>query len=220
MSYQRKEIIGEATLYLGDCMDIMPTLGKVDAVVTDPPFNVGKNYGENVDDAKDNYYEWFDDVLSKIRELTDGRFVVFGMSTHWRYFAKHDDVMPVTYVLCGSGASMGKFNRRHSFVWCGKPICRVDTVWQDGRAISNEKGNMFRKLEHPGMTSVDATKRMLHGFSQEGETILDPFCGTGTTGQVATSNGRKFIGIEIEEKYFDIACRRIEEAQKQLRLFA
>ncbi len=219
---QITERIGDATLYLADCMDVLPTLDRVDAVVTDPPFNVGKNYGESVCDLKEDkiYYLWLDSVIEQIQCLVGDRLVLFGMSTHWRYFAKYDFITPITYAKCGAGNINGKFLRCSSFVWCGTPIKKTPTVWHDGRAISNEHGNMFRTLEHPGMTSRDATTRMLDYFSIPSEVVLDPFMGSGTTGVACANLGRKFIGIEIEEKYFDIACERITAAHAQGRLFA
>jgi len=73
---------------------------------------------------------------------------------------------------------------------------------------------------HPTEKPVSLMRELLGDFTNAGETILDPFMGSGTTGVAALQMGRKFIGIELNEAYFDIACKRIEEAWKQPRLFA
>lgn len=73
--------------------------------------------------------------------------------------------------------------------------------------------------EHPTQKAVFIMEWCL-GFLTDAETIIDPFMGSGTTGVACANLGRKFIGIEIEEKYFDIACKRIETAYLQPRLFA
>ncbi len=76
----------------------------------------------------------------------------------------------------------------------------------------------YRDKEHPTQKPVEVMKWCL-GFVADAKTILDPFMGSGTTGVAAVKLGRKFIGIEIEPKYFDIACRRISEALKQPDMF-
>ena len=177
----RVEQIGDCTLYLGDCLEILPTLGKVDCCITDPPFNVGKQYGANVDDKRpaSEYYVWCDKWFSEVRRLVDKRFCIFGMTTHWRYFAKYDDVYPITYSNCGNGNINGEFIRMHSFIYAGKPVKKTPSVWNNGRAITNESGFMFVDLEHPGMTSNNASKRMVDYFSSPGDVVLDPFLGAG-----------------------------------------
>lgn len=213
--------MGDCTLYNADCLDVMPSLGKVDAIVTDPPFNVGKYYGDKVNDKlpKEEFYKWMDMVLSHIETLSSGRFAIFGLSTHSRYFSQKDGIKHITYEKPGNGTREGTFLRNCSSIWCGKPAKPTLMLWKNGRCVSNEAGNMCVTLPHPGMTSRDATRRMIHHFSDEGETVLDPFMGTGTTGLYCIKMGRKFIGIEIESKYFDMACEQIENAYKQMDIF-
>ena len=79
----------------------------------------------------------------------------------------------------------------------------------------NSKGKL-----HPTQKPVALMAYMVQTYSNEGETILDPYMGSGTTGEACMNLGRDFIGIEREPKYFDIACRRIEDAQRQCRLIA
>jgi len=83
-------------------------------------------------------------------------------------------------------------------------------------------GYFFRENNygHPGYTSEDITSRVIASFTNEGNTILDPFTGTGTTGVACAKTGRNFIGIEIDPTYFAIAERRIHDAEQQPLLFA
>jgi len=211
----RVETIGDATLYLGDCLEILPTLGKVDVLITDPPYNVGKEYGEKYDDSKDDalFYEWSKKWILKAINLADRRYAIYGLNKHIRFMLNTlPDAHLIVYELCGNGSMGGAYSRNCTFIYCRDPIEKIPILWKDGRAISNEAGNMFRPLEHPGMTSNDATSRMVKAFSNIGEIVLDPFMGSGTTGVACINLGRKFVGIEIEPKYFDIACRRIESA--------
>jgi len=87
-----------------------------------------------------------------------------------------------------------------------------------GMSITYVEGD--RVEGHPGPRSEIAASWLTHWWTDEGHTVLDPFMGSGTTAVAAQQNNCKFIGIEIEPKYFDIACERIENAQRQLRIFA
>ena len=208
MTRFRKEIIGDATLILGDCREVLPTLGRVDAVVTDPPYGIGEHggacrtrgaagYSKHENLGWDNERpEW----LSELLNYGDEQIIWGG-----NYFA---DLLPPTMgwlywrKLMGGDFSDGELawtsrNRAlREFVKCPKGI---------------DKG-------HPCEKPVELLMWCI-GFLPNAETILDPFMGSGTTGVAALKLGRKFIGIEIEPKYFEIALRRCEEAWKQPRLF-
>ena len=95
--------------------------------------------------------------------------------------------------------------------WCSQNKASRRLVFPRSRALGDGK-------EHPTQKPVAVMKWCL-GFLPKAQTILDPFMGSGTTGVACAKLGRKFIGIEIEPKYFDIACRRIEEAYKQPDMF-
>lgn len=207
----RKEVIGAATLYLGDCREILPTLGKVDAVVTDPPYGIaatwkggfsdkhgwGKAKGEaelrNEWDDTAPSREFFDDLRSRAKHL-----IVWGGN----YF----DLPP----------------SRCWLVW-NKPernftLAEAELAWtnQDAlvRVIDWRRSDSDR--EHPTQKPVEVMSWCVQKTKGD---VLDPFMGSGTTGVACARLGRRFIGIEIEPRYFDIACRRIEEAQRQSDLF-
>ena len=214
MTYKRKEIIGDCTLYLGDCLEVMPTLGKVDAVVTDPPF--GMNFVSNYraekhqkihNDDKTDLLEWACNI-----EARHSKYVF----CRWDNLANCPKPRSlITWVK--NNHSMGYLNGEHGrktevilfypseghFFPSGRPN---DVVF------ANRTGNNFHPTEKP----VDLLMQVVRWTDG---VVIDPFFGSGTTGVACVKLGRKFIGIELDPKYFDIACRRIEEAYKQPDLF-
>jgi len=200
-------IIGNATLYLGDCRDILPTLGKVDAVVTDPPYGISAD------------------------RMNLGGCVASRMEKEAVWDNEPADLSWLDNMDC------------QKIVWGGNyfplPPTRCVLVWDKGRRF---QGRSFAEIEM-AWTNLDASARLFQfdqlqegervhrtqkpvavmlwcmGYIPDAQTILDPFMGSGTTGVAAVQMGKKFIGIEREPKYFDIACKRIEDAQKQGDLF-
>jgi len=210
----RIERIGDAILYLGDCREILPTLGKVDVVVSDPPYGMEfrSNYRAERHDAIANDAEEWPLQLATSIDVTHSRYV----------FCRWDDLVRVvkpkslvTWVK--NNWSMGDLEHEHArqtevALFYPGP----DHFWPAGRPTdvieAPRTGNNFHPTEKPSQL-MWAIVRWTHG------TVLDPFMGSGTTGVACAKLGRKFIGIEIEPKYFDIACRRIEQAYKQPDLF-
>ena len=196
-------------------MDILPTLGKVDAVITDPP------YGINVS-TRVNYSEkqaW-DAVRPDLTPLLFvGRFRLF-----WggQYFA---DKLPMNegwLTWCKRPVDMDFSNDNRSYAttelaWrdCGKAKFYAQ-VWDGGMRAGKPEN---REFCHPSQKPIELMHWCLRQLPDDAQTILDPFMGSGTTGVAAIQLGRKFIGIEREEKYFDIACKRIEQAVAQGQLF-
>ncbi len=213
----RIETIGDATLYLGDCREILPTLGKVDAIVTDPPYGIKQDKG----------FDGFGGFGAPIaRRQYQGDWdkerpqsVIFGMMLDaapvaiiWggNYFT---DLLPVS----GKWLWWDKLQTMPTFgdgemAWTNLPgVAPKKFVYSNNGLMAKEKDR-----EHPTQKPVQL---MQWCAEKTTGTILDPFMGSGTTGVACANLGRKFIGIEIEPKYFDIACRRIEQAYKQPRLF-
>jgi DNA modification methylase len=213
----RVEHIGPHTLYLGDCREILPTLGRVDAVVTDPPYGMNAAIGGI---TAGNSSRW---ALSSAASAWDSK------PQAW------DEIAPPIVATFPEIAG-------EVIVWGGQffdlPQERGWLVWN--KIIRNFSSSVcelaWTNLEIPvdafdyshGQLATDGkhhpTQKPLPLMvwcvnKVEGETILDPFMGSGTTGVACQKLGRKFIGIEIEPKYFDIACRRIEEAMRQPDLF-
>jgi site-specific DNA-methyltransferase (adenine-specific) len=197
----RIERIGDAVLYLGDCLEILPTLGKVDAVVTDPPYpNNAGHFTEGVETAR-----------SVIKE-TDARHVL----AFW------DEIDHIT--SCSPHVA--------THIWYRTNTNRPDNYEPIYEFHADGRKRASRVLPYcvifPGLTGIEASGHptekhldLMRVLVQRTEgVVLDPFMGSGTTGVACVNLGRKFIGIEIEPRYFDIACRRIEEAYRQPRLFA
>ena len=240
-------IIGDATLYLGDCMDILPTLGKVDAVITDPPFEAEAHTLQRRKlglVTTDGGREVLADALpfgAMTSDVRDGACqYIAGICSGWAlYFCQAEAVSDWRDAATAAGQ---KYKR--AMVWIkpdGMPQFTGDrpgmgyesivAAWcGSGRSVWNGGGRhgvfVFNKNDckgpapHPTTKPVPLMAELLQLFSNHGETILDPFMGSGTTGVAAIQLGRKFIGIEREERYFDIACKRIEQAVAQGQLFA
>jgi site-specific DNA-methyltransferase (adenine-specific)/modification methylase len=215
----RVERIGDATLYLGDCMEILPTLGKVDAVITDPPFNVGKDYGVHKDDMPEaEYAAWMGAVLTHCIVAAKQVWCVIPtarIELFWNLLPGASQVViPMT---AGYAIRSGWTQKFASLLVHGRPPGNPWNLWE---GIRHRGEGYFFKEEtygHPGYTPMGIMQRAVD--TSEADSILDPFMGTGTSGVAAVAVRRAFTGIELNPKYFDIACRRIEQAYKQRPLF-
>lgn len=209
----RKEVIGDCTLYQGDCLAVMPTLEKVDAVVTDPPYGIGAyktgTMGAGVLAPQSTYKStsWDNAPASSeaIGLLVDKSItqIIFGGN----YFS----LPPSSCWLVWD-----KQNGNNNFADC-------ELAWTNltgaVRRIYWRWHGMIRKgddvREHPTQKPVGVMEWCIGHLPADAETILDPFMGSGTTGVACVKLGRKFIGIELGPDYFDIACERIREAYRQ-----
>lgn len=214
----RIEHIGDATLYLADCLEVLPTLGKVDAVVTDPP------YGLSGSQTDKNEYESFADTEKEVYKLVmfllscgnwDRLIMTPGQKMMFKY--PEPTAVGAFYYPAGTGSCSWGFVGWQPIFYYGK-----DPVLADGKGRSMnsfESTEQAEKYDHPCIKPIKLWTKLVSRGTRINETILDPFMGSGTTGVACANLGRKFIGIEIEEKYFDIACKRIEIAYQQPRLF-
>ena len=199
----REEQIGRARLILGDCRDVLPKLGKVDAVVTDPPYGIGEHGGACRTRGRPGYtkhaYKGWDNerppaaVFDAMRHVSREQIIWGG-----NYFA---DLLP---------PSMGWLYWKKLM---GGDFADGELAWTSRNRALREFTKCPKGMdkEHPCEKPVQLMLWCL-GFVPDAETILDPFMGTGTTGVAALQAGRKFIGIERDPDYFEIACRRIREA--------
>ena len=211
---KRIEEIGDSLLILGDSLEILPTLGKVDAVVTDPPYGIDYGRGGGFS-ATHGWGPWRENVgwdsTRPCREVFDSMRAISKEQIIWggNYFS---DYLPPSmgYLVWDKG------QRNFSLADCElawRSERKAARVFNFSRGAAMQDGK-----EHPTQKPV-AVMQWCLGFLPTAETILDPFMGSGTTGVACANLGRRFIGIEIEPKYFDIACRRIELAYQQPRLF-
>lgn len=208
----REEIIGNARLILGDCREILPTLGRFDAVVTDPPYGIdaaarGTIGSQNRATVRDYGKDDWDNApcspeqVSLIRAAGKWQ-IIFGGN----YF----ELPPSACWLVWDKQNTGDF-ADCELAWTNlkKAVRRIYWRWN----------GMIRKGDddrvHPTQKPVGVMEWCLAQLPADVATVCDPFMGSGTTGVACIKRGLQFTGIEREEKYFDIACRRIEAAQKQ-----
>lgn len=204
----RVETIGDATLYLGDCMEIVPTLGKVDAVITDPPYGLGSRMQGGTWGAKTEFKEMvvWDNAPPKVEFLLQ----LAGLSATTVFWGGNYYGLPPT---------------RCWLVWDKQnavpTMADCELAWTSLDANTKRMSRPVGRLEngHPSEKPLDLMAWTLRTVKASGA-VLDPFMGSGTTGVACMQAGLSFIGIEREPKYFDIACRRIEQAVSQGQLFA
>lgn len=244
----RTETIAEGvTLHLGDCREILPTLGMIDAVVTSPPYNLGSK-------------NW--DFGGEGRQ---GRRAGIGYRDdlpHDQYVEQQIDVLNLCHKSCRTGASLF-YNHKvrtkngkviHPYEWLSQSAwsVRQEIIWDRGNTHNFEPSlfwNIDERIwwltngkpalggavglpsiwriwgpvpntEHPAPFRVELPYQCLQSLrAPPGILVLDPYCGSGTTGEAALKLGHRFVGIEIEPKYFDIACKRLTSALNQRDMF-
>jgi DNA modification methylase len=222
----RIETIAEGvTLYLGDCREILPTLGRVDAVVTDPPYGIAhsSNHGASWERT-----QIAGDADTSVRDAALDGFANVAAFGTWKTPPIRDAKGCLVFDK-GPASGMGDLQ----FPWKGsfELIYVRGSIWRGKRDEGVLRGHVqvtwetqFKGLgerearSHPHQKPVSLCQELIRKLPDDCA-ILDPFMGSGTTGVAAVKLGRKFIGIEIEPKYFDIACRRIEEATRQPDMF-
>jgi DNA modification methylase len=203
----RKETLADGVeLYLGDCREILPTLGKVDAVVTDPPYGINA-----ARDRKSQKYGWRDyssPGWDKERPSTDLIALILAAGRHavvWggNYFT---DVLPPSSKWLSWDKGQNDFSLADfELAWCSFDGAARRITFSRSAAMQDGK-------EHPTQKPIEVMCWCIDKLPTGSNIILDPFMGSGTTGVASVKLGRKFIGIEMEPKYFDIACRRIQAA--------
>lgn len=221
--------IGPCTLYHGDCREILPTLGKVDAVVTDPPYGVGFKYVDGVEVARnaEDYWAWWGPVYQSFADVAKpGAFVaVWQAALHFRHFWEWygDDIR--IYAACKNFVQIRNTPINYAFdpvvmryLPGDKPLrpesARRSVDYYVANTAAVVSDTTRPEKGHPCPRPLDAVKEVVANFTVEQGLILDPFMGSGTTGVACVKEGRRFIGIEKEAAYFEIACKRIREAVK------
>lgn len=244
----RQEQIGDATLYLGDCLEILPTLAGVDAVVTDPPYcsggfnEAGKKAAKGMGLRSETIREvgWFagDNMTTAgiawlLREVARFSYAALADGgtltafTDWRMVGH-----------LAPAIESARFRHQNLVVW-NKGAAGLGTGFRaqhelamhfakgTARYFDQSFGNVITvsrmpsaEREHQTEKPVDLMAALVRVTAPQGGTVLDPFMGSGSTGVACARLRRRFVGVEIEPAYFDIACRRIADAYRQRRLFA
>lgn len=233
-------VIGDCTLYLGDCLEILPTLSPVDAIITDPPYCSGAateanrgsatHQGLRSETMRSGRFAWFgsDNMTTaglcellrsmcvrapvieagSILSFCDWRMVTMLApameSAGWRL--RNLLVWDKGHFGCGTG-----FRPRHEMIIHLTKRAPVFHSASYGNVITARRVGTER--EHPTQKPVALLRDLMAVVSPADGTVLDPFMGSGSMGVVAIQHGRRFIGIEANAEYFDIACRRISEAR-------
>ena len=225
--YARREDLAEGvTLYQGDCRDILPTLGKVDAVVTDPPYGIGESAGRaktrtsgltsKIRSAQIYRRDYGDDdwdnepvaadIMNMVRAA--GRWnIIFG--------GNYYDLPPTSCWLVWD-----KLNGDTDFADCElawtnlpKAVRRIQFLWNGCMRANGET-----RGDHPTQKPIGVMVWALQQLPSGVKAVIAPFAGSGTTGVAAAKLGLAFVGIERDPRYFDIACRRISDELKRPRL--
>lgn len=234
---RREEIIGGQRLILGDCREVLPLIGRVDAVVTDPPYEAqahtavrrtrrSNKTGESAalsfaaiaEDMRDFVPEWAAKncngwmlAFCQVEAVSDWRYAMEGAGLKYKRgmaWVKPDSSpqfngqMPAQGFECIAAA------------WCGFGISRWNGGGRRG-VFTHMTSNTERSGLHPTEKPIALMVELVELFTTPGGVIVDPFCGSGTTLVACQRLGRNGIGIELDEGYFDAACRRVEAAARQ-----
>jgi site-specific DNA-methyltransferase (adenine-specific) len=233
----RIETIGDATLYLGDCREILPTLGAVDCIITDPPYSARTHAGHDAgavsprDGAarKGLGYAALDaagcEALAALFDASADGWIVW-MTDHTlapvvsaalaragRYvFA------PLPYYHAGRSVRLTGDGPSSWTDWviCARTTKQVRWGTLPGGYVA---GAGWNDKQHMGGKPTALMVEMVGDYSRAGDLVCDPFCGSGTTGIAAIRLGRRFVGIEIDPTHYETALRRIEAEYRQPRLF-
>lgn len=222
----RQERIGDCWLINADCREVLPLLPKVDAVVTDPPYGVGflgkvTKHSDNrncIPVYDDDEAAWQSTVPVAIKMALERAERGAVMSGTMQELPLARDIGGI---ICPNGGGMSSwgFGCYHPILYYGnsphvgaRPTATVQ--YHPGMHVTGESN-----ISHPCPKPISFMLWVVARASIEFQTILDPFMGSGTTGVACVKLGRKFIGIEIDAKYFDIAVKRIKDAHAQPDMF-
>ena len=209
--------------HLIDVLDGLKTIENesTDIIIIDPPYNIGKDYGVFKDNLpKGEYEKWMMDIATEAQRVSKRGVLVYVGGKLTNLFGK---ILPDSHLIIVEKRAAGVFSgnymlQYHSMFSTAPPLIKCKDLWDDVRLPG--EGYYFReeRFDHPGLTGLEFTTKVLLYFSEEGDTILDPFLGCGTTGVAAIRTGRKIIGTEINPVYFNDAKARIEKEMQQGKL--
>jgi site-specific DNA-methyltransferase (adenine-specific) len=214
-------------VYQGDCLDVLPMLGRVDAVVTDPPYGIahsgnsnrfsggqtrrgkGSNHGQIKNDDKP-----FDPT--HLLGVGDTQ-IIWGFNN----FPHH--LQPGALLVWSKRRpfAYGSFLSDGEVAWHsrGRGVYLLEHIFSGSAAAVEYTADAYAESAHPFQKPIAVMEWCIRKLPDDAEVVCDPYMGSGTTGVAAVRLGRKFVGVEIEPKYFDIACRRIKAELAAPRLF-
>jgi DNA modification methylase len=239
MTYKRKVVIGDCTLYEGDAVAILPVLPPADLCVTDAPYKLTAG-------GISKSSKTMSGIFAAHNYANDGQLVVATLD--WKEMAlaifkaltpdadcyamtNDKNLIPAGNAFLEAGFSLHNILSWDKVTptanrWYMKNIEFTIYLWK-GRAktINNPSskqgisGRQIDQSDHPTEKPVWLMENYITNSSQHGQTVIDPFMGSGTTGVACVNLGRKFIGIELDPDYFDISCERIQKAYDQPNMF-
>lgn len=238
----RKEVIGNATLYLGNCLEVLPTLGPVDAVITDPPYEIRNKFGESDLYGTRKMEFHFDHKGVTQAVVIPAMNAAFNLAQSFHCFCDPEQYAGIAEVARNlgftpkpfakikacppppmpgnwwpSGFELAMYGYRSGAYFGDQTAKRVNFLTADSYRFGIRASE---KVDHPTQKWLPMMVYLVNTLTKQDGCVLDPFMGSGTTGVACMNLGRRFTGIEIEPKYFDMACERLENSQRQEALFA
>lgn len=223
-------IIGNATLYCGDCLDVFSKIGvgTIDSVITDPPYSTPTvaSFGRKVvkrlaDLAIQEFY--FAEIKKRLAVVMNDAapLIVFCDDAYYPVlFSIFYDWQQTNLLIWDKGKiGMGNpFRRQHELIFYANRSSLI--LQEEVSCIPTVLKAGITKEYHGAEKPLALIERLVNGLTAPNSVVFDPFMGSASTGVASLNSGRKFIGCELDREYFDIACKRIEQAQAQQRLFA
>ena len=210
----------DIVIYCADCRDILPLIPdkSIDLVLTDPPYNVGKDYGGYKDNLKKaDYWARASWLLNETNRLAGGNInLILGSYADilrgWWNLVPEAKLIIVKMGAISRNCAKNLFLQYHTILTTVPSNRKIPDLWEDIRWPG--EGYFFNenRYGHPAMTPEKLARKLASLFSPDNGFIIDPFLGVGTMAIGAKVVGRKCIGIEIEEKYCEIAVKRLSQS--------
>lgn len=234
MAIRKEERIGGQRLILGDCLEVMPLLGKMDAVVTDPPYGVefagktAKQRDGTVKRGKSGYSSAFEDTPEYIDDVVvyainscigHVRSMAVTPGTRNAFLYPPPDDIGCFYSAAGTGLGRWGFSCSQPILFYGKDPYLMHGAGGRANSLGQSYPNSANKFGHPCAKPLPQMLWLVNRATWPGDVVLDMFMGSGTTLVACQKLGRQGIGIELDPDYFEIACKRVDEATRQPDLF-
>jgi len=237
----RVETIGLATLYLGDCREVLPALAPVDCVITDPPYEIRNKFGTSELYGTRRMEFHFDTAGVTDAVVIPALALAFNLAQSFHVFCGAEQYAGIAATARGAGMTPKPFAK----VKLCSPPPMPGNWWPSGFELamygykpgawfgdtSAKRSNVIvgdsyrhgirakEKCDHPTQKWLPMMEKIVAAIVRPGGVALDPFMGSGSTGVACVQAGRGFVGVEVEPRYFEMACQRIEQAYAQPRLF-